>query len=85
MIFKIDVLLGAYNTSREQLIEKNPDYEKDFEKLDKYYQLYESNPSEVVGEKLNQTVLNYVEKLKKDNPEVFEEKEPEIVNQEKDW
>ena len=84
MIFKIDVLLGAYNTSREQLIEKNPDYEKDFEKLDKYYQLYENNPSNVMEDKLNQTVLNYVEKLKKENPDVFEEKASAPVDEEKE-
>ena len=77
MIIKIDELLDAHNTSRAQLIEKNPDYESDFAKLDTYYQKYNENPSNVIGEKLNQTVNGYVAKLKKENPEIFEEKQPE--------
>lgn len=79
MIIKIDELLGAYDTSREKLIEKNPEYEKDFQKIELYYKKYQENPSPVVEEKLNQTILGYVEKLKKENPEIFEkQEEPEV-------
>lgn len=75
MVINIDELLSVSNTTRKDLIEINPAYEKDFEKLNTYYAKYEENPSEIIAQKLDQTIIQYVEKLKKENPEIFDKKE----------
>ena len=64
MVINIDELLSVSNTTRKDLIEINPAYEKDFEKLNTYYAKYEENPSEIIAQKLDQTIIQYVEKLK---------------------
>lgn len=77
---QIDDLLKNFGMNRELLIKKNPKYQDEFVKLDKYYQRYESSPSDSLLKATNNIVLGFLDKLKNENPEMFvvEEKDEAV-------
>ncbi len=77
----IDELLSNFGMTRATLIRKNPKYADEFAKLDKYYKKYEESPSDSMLNATNSITISYVEKLKKENPEMFEVKEEEDVEE----
>jgi hypothetical protein len=81
-LIKIDELLKYYGMDRELLIKKNPDYEKVFAKLDKYYEQYQASPTESMLTATNSVTLSSMEFFKKENPDMFEVSGNEIEEQE---
>ena len=71
-LIKIDELLKSYGMDRELLIKKNPEYEKVFAKLDKYYEQYTDSPSDSMLTATNSVTLSSMEFLKKENPDMFD-------------
>ena len=71
----IDDLLRNFGMTRDLLIQKNPKYQDEFGKLDKYYERYNESPSESILNATNSITIAFMEKLKKENTEMFESKE----------
>lgn len=67
----IDDLLGNLGMNRQLLIKKNPKYQEEFAKLDKYYERYEQSPSDSLLRATNNLSVAFMEKIKKENPEMF--------------
>ena len=80
-LIKIDELLKSYGMDRELLIKKNPEYEKVFAKLDKYYEQYQSSPSDSMLTATNSVTLSSMEWLKKENPDMFDISSNEYENE----
>ena len=72
---QIDDLLRNFGMTRDLLSKKNPKYQDEFGKLDKYYERYNQSPSDTTLKATNNIVLGFMDKLKKENPEMFEVKE----------
>lgn len=70
----IDDLLRSYGMTRELLIKKNPKYQEQFGKLDKYYEKYKESPSDSILNATNSITIAFMEKLKKENADMFEVK-----------
>ena len=68
----IDDLLRNFGMTRELLIKKNPKYQEQFGKLDAYYERYNESPSESVLNATNSITVAFMEKLKKENADMFE-------------
>lgn len=68
----INDLLRNFGMDRELLISKNQKYQNEFEKLDKYYDRYKESPSDSILNATNSITIAFMEKLKKENPEMFE-------------
>ena len=82
----IDDLLGNLGMNRQLLIKKNPKYQEEFTKLDKYYERYEQSPSDSLLRATNNLSVAFMEKIKKENPEMFKidvEEEVEIKVEDK--
>lgn len=77
----IDELLNNFGISRTILIKKNPKYKDEFAKLDRYYKRYDEMPSDSILNATNSITISYIEKLKKENPEMFVVKEEEDVEE----
>jgi len=71
----IDELLKDFGMTRDIFIKKNPKYQEQFAKLDKYYEKYKESPSESILNATNSITMAFIERLKKDNAEMFEVKE----------
>ena len=80
---QIDNLLSDFGMSRELFIKKNPKYQDDFVKLDKYYERYKASPSDSILKATNNITLGFFDKLKRENPDMFDveekEEEPEEI------
>jgi|694.fasta_scaffold03012_22 hypothetical protein len=74
---KIDDVLRNFGMTRELLTKKNPAYQDDFVKLDKYYERYSASPSDSVLNATNKITFIFLDKLQKENPEMFEVAEEE--------
>lgn len=74
-LIKVDDILKSYGMDRDVLIKKNPSYEEIFLKLDKYYQKYESNPTDSLLNTTNNVSMMFIDKIKKENQEMFEVEE----------
>src|ERR1700741_1731395 len=70
----INDLLRNFGMTRELLIQKDPKYADQFVKLDQYYQRYAESPSESILKATNSITISFMEKLKKENPEMFDVK-----------
>ncbi len=71
MLIKIDDLLGTYNIDRTKFFQKNPAYKADFDKLDAYTKQQQENPTDITAKAINDIVIAYFEKLKKENTDLF--------------
>jgi hypothetical protein len=78
----IDDLLKNFGITRDILIQKNQKYQSEFGKLDKYYERYKESPSESVLNATNSITIAFMEKLKKENPEIFDFKQEEEESEE---
>jgi len=68
---KIDDLLQSFGMTRDLLISKNPKYQDEFGKLDKYYDRYDASPSESVLKATNKITFAFMEKLREENADMF--------------
>lgn len=68
----INDLLKNFGMTRDLLIGKNQKYQNEFEKLDTYYNRYKESPSESILNATNSITIAFMEKLKKENPEMFQ-------------
>ena len=68
MTIQIDDLLRNFGMDRELLINKNPKYQEEFGKLDKYYERYKASPSDSILKATNNITLGFLDKIKKENP-----------------
>lgn len=80
---QIDDLLSNFGMTRDLLIKKNPKYQDEFVKLDKYYERYKASPSDSILKATNNITMGFFDKLKKENADMFDveekEEEPEEV------
>ena len=78
ILLNIDEILSDNGTSREEIIKKNKDYKVVFDKADEFYTVYQKNPSEAIGNALNNFIITIYQKLKKDYPDIFEPKKTKV-------
>lgn len=77
-LLKIDEVLKDLGLSREILIQKDSKYQEDLDRLDKFYVRYDQAPSDPLANAMNNMVVAFIQKLKKENAEFFSIKKEEL-------